>query len=132
MAKKKKAGRKKATVSKSQAVRDYLESKPDALPVAVSEALKKKGIDAAPSLVSQVKYQMKTEAPKAATVPAPRKKKPVTKAKTAKTAKAARELTPPKLDELTASELLNVKEIVDQLGGRQRVQEALQILRELS
>ena len=130
MAKKKKAGRKK--VSKSQAIRDYLASKPDALPVAVSEALKKKGIDAAPSLVSQVKYQMRPEAPKAATVPAPRKKKPATKAKTAKTAKAARGSTPPKRDELKASDLLKVKEIVDQMGGRQRVQEARQILRELS
>ena len=130
MAKKKKAGRKK--VSKSQAVRDYLKSNPDAMPVAVSEALKKKGIDDAPSLVSQFKNQMKPQAPIAATAPTPPEQKPVAKATTAKTAKAAQGSTLTKQDELTASDLLKVKEIVDQLGGRQRVQEALQILRELS
>jgi hypothetical protein len=127
MAKKKKTGRKKATVSKSQAVRDYLKSKPKAMPVDVSEALKKKGLDVAPSLVSQVKYQMKPEGAKSTAAPkAPRKKKSAAKAKTAK-AKSA------KLRKgLTANDLLKVKELADQLGGQHKLQEAIQILRRLA
>ncbi|MFV1964625.1 MAG: hypothetical protein ACC628_04325 [Pirellulaceae bacterium] len=121
-------------MSRSQSVRNYLESKPDAMPKAVSQALKEEGIDAAPMLVSQVKYQMKIDAAQAATAPSPPRKEHAAKAKTPKikAAKAKRRSTPRKQNELTANDLLKVKEIVDRLGGRQRLQEAMQILRELS
>lgn len=56
----------KETVSRSQAIRDYLKSvKPSERgPRAVSEALKSKGINVTPQLVSQVKNSIKKKTKK--------------------------------------------------------------------
>jgi hypothetical protein len=60
--------------TKSTAIRTYIEKHPDAGPTAVSTALKKKGIDASPTLVSNVKARMNLGAGRPAANGKPRRK----------------------------------------------------------
>ncbi len=50
--------KKKPSINKSQAIRDYLKAKPEAGPTEVVRELKKKGIKITPALVSNVKKAM--------------------------------------------------------------------------
>ena len=58
MAKKTVSKKKSGGVNKSQAIRDYLKSHPNAGPTEVCKELKKKGLTIAPALVSNVKRAM--------------------------------------------------------------------------
>lgn len=54
----------KATVNRSDKIREYIKTNPAAGPRAVSDALKAKGIKVAPGLVSVVKSKMNTKGAK--------------------------------------------------------------------
>jgi hypothetical protein len=61
MAKRAKAGGTEAKVNKSAAVREYLDSHKDAKPKEIVAALKEKGIDISPNMVSIVKAKAKVK-----------------------------------------------------------------------
>jgi hypothetical protein len=99
--------KKSARVNKTQAVREFFASQPNAMPKAVSEALKEKGVNVTPQIVSQIKYQLRLLGGRAS----------------GRKNKAA--------GDLTAADLVKVKELADRLGGQQKVAQALEILRRL-
>lgn len=74
----------KAKGNKSQAIRDYLKTKPNAANQAVADALTKQGFDVTANYVSTIKTNMKNTTTKKA----PAKKKAVAKGKTAAKRKA--------------------------------------------
>ncbi len=128
MAKKKseEAGAKRE-VNKTQAIREYLESNPDAMPKAVSADLKAQGIDVAPQRVSIVKSNLK----KAAEGGAPSKRGRRKKGVRAKAARAPR--SPARTNnDLSFQTLQKAKELSDQLGGVEKARDALTALLELT
>ena len=107
MAKKKKAG-----VNKSQAIRDHLAKQPDDGPKAIVVALRKKRITVTEALASQVKY-----------VKAGKKKR--------RRKKKAATTQPTVSDRISISTLVQVKKMVDQLGGIEKTKTALAALAKL-
>lgn len=114
---KKKADSDSATVNKSKAVRDYVTANPDAMPKEVADALTKDGVDVSAQFVSQIKYQMKLSG----------SRKAGEKRGGGRSAGGRGRGQGP----LTADELIKVKNLVDELGGEDRVQEALTLLKKL-
>lgn len=108
---KKKSAREGRGVNKTQMVREFLMTQPGSMPKAVSEALKEKGVNVTPQIVSQIKYQMRLLGGHGM-------------------AKLAGEKGGV-AGELSAAQLVQVKELADQLGGQQKVAQALEILRKL-
>jgi len=88
MAKRKASGR--SGVNKSQAIKDYLASHPDAAPKAAAEDLKQQGVSVTPGYVSTIKSQQKTKS----------------KTKTGRRRKAASKDTSPVEDVKHAGELM--------------------------
>ena len=115
MAKKKTATKrrpKKRTVNKSEAVRDFMNSNPDAKPKEIAEALSKKGIKVTPQAVSTIKFNAaKKSAPKAG-----RRGRPA----------AAKNGT------VKVDSLLKAKQFAEQLGGVDQAKQALDVLAKLS
>lgn len=108
---KKKPDRKETGVNKTKLVREFLTAQPDAMPRAVSEALKERNVEVSPQIVSQIKYQMRLMGGSGL----------------AKAAGAKGRAT----GALSAEELVKVKKLADELGGQQKVAQALEILRKL-
>jgi hypothetical protein len=98
-------------VSNSQAVRDYLQANPKALPKQTVEALAEQGIEVSRTLVSQIKFKMK-----------PKKRRGRKKA-----ARGAK----PGGDKIALSSLITAKKMAEQLGGLEKAKAALAALAKL-
>ncbi len=114
-------------VNKSQAIRDYLSEKPGATASEICPALKEKGIEVTPGLVSQVKSTIGDKKPK--TRKTTKKKK--TSAKKTSSPKTSRS-TGSKAAAISGSELMDAKKLADELGGISRARQALDLLEQLS
>jgi len=109
--------RKKTGVNKSQAIRDYLSTNPKATGNEITAALAKKGIKVSPGLASNVKYTSGPNRKKTAG------KKTVVKRRRPGKRSAA---------DLSLSDLLATKSLVDQLGGIGEARRALDTLEKLT
>ncbi len=112
----------KKSVNKSQAVRDYLSARPDAMPKDVMAALAKDGIKVSRVLVSTVKSKLN---------------KGGTAKKAAKKPAAAVAATPAVVEKptnggtITLDQVKKVAHTIKTLGGFQRVIEVLEVIKEL-
>lgn len=117
MAKKKAAG-----PNKSAAIREYLKSKPDAGPTEVAGELKKKGVDVALALVSNVKAAMlgrkKKKKKKKGAKPGP------------KTGRVGRPAGPS--DKVSLAHLVEAQQFAAKVGGVEQAQALLKALGKLS
>ncbi len=111
--------KKRTGVSKSQVIRNYLATNPNATPNKIVAALGKKGIKVSPGLASNVKY---TSGPKR------RLKKKTGKKKVVKRRRPGRRSAA----ELSANDLLAAKQLADQLGGIGEARRALDTLERLT
>jgi len=103
------------SVNKSEAVRRYAAEHPEAMPRQIADALNQEGLDVTAQFVSQIKYQSKLTGPR-------------TSSRSRGRANKARGR---KLGPLTADELMQVKTLLERLGGEARLAEALDVLRQL-
>ena len=111
-------GRKKASgVNKSQVIREYLSKNPDASPKQVVEALGAEGIEVSEGLASNVKYTSRNR------VGGPRRRgrPPGRTARVARSGGAT----------VTAEDLLNAKQLVDNMGGIEVARRAIDTLEQL-
>ncbi len=100
------------SVSKTQLVREFLTAQPNAMPKEVSEKLKEdKGVDVSPQIVSQIKYQMRLMGGH-----------PAIRGRGASAVST----------ELSAQELVRVKQLADELGSSTKIEQALEILKKLN
>lgn len=101
--------------NKSAAIRDYLANKPDAGPTEVVKELKKKNIDVAPALVSNVKAALR--------------------GKKGGKRKGAKGKPGPKprftADTVSISSLVEAREFADKVGGVEKAQNLLRALGKL-
>ena len=105
------------TISKSQAVRDYLAAHPDAKPKEIAPALSAAyGITITPPMISMIKSKTKAQGRQRARGNPPRKQRSVRR---------------PAAGAITIEELLLFKKSVDALGGVIRARRALDVLAEL-
>ena len=111
--------KKKGGPNKSQAIRDYLKSKPDAGPTEIVKELKKKGMTLTPALVSNVKAAMLGKKPGKKK----RRGKPGPKPGAKRTARVA--------DKVSLSDLLDAREFVDKVGGAEQAQALIKALGKL-
>ncbi|MEM0926392.1 MAG: hypothetical protein AAGJ83_10180 [Planctomycetota bacterium] len=118
MAKKKSGG-----ISKSQAIRDYMNANPSVKPKGVAEALKAKGYDVTPNYVSMIKFQSKNKSTKT-------KRRGRTAGTTRKPA-AAKKATSAS-DSVSLDSLIKVKEVVRAIGSIEEAKSALEALEKLS
>ncbi|TWU00155.1 hypothetical protein Pla108_11000 [Botrimarina colliarenosi] len=111
--------------NKSAAIREYLKSKPDAGPTEVATELKKKGIDVALALVSNVK---------AAMLGKKKKKKKRAKPGPKTGAKSGRPVGRPAgaTDKVSLSHLIEAQEFAAKVGGVDQAQSLLKALGKLS
>ncbi len=105
--------------NKSQAIRDYYKSNPQAKPKDVVTALKKKGVDVSAQFVSTIRSVSKKKGGKVG-----RPGRPVGST----TAKRGR---PSRSQEVSLDALINVKRIVDEMGGIGQARSALSALERL-
>ena len=105
---------KKKGPNKSQAIRDYYKSHPDAKPREVVVALKKKGIVVNAQFVSTIRSVSKKKGGKIG-----RPGRPVGSGRRARP------------DEVSLDSLLKIKEIVDEMGGIGQARSALSALEQL-
>lgn len=105
MAKKKRTG-----PNKSQAIRDYLKTHPNAGPTEVGRELKKKGLKVAPALVSNVKAAMLGK--KAG-------------------GKRGRRTAMGKNDQVSITALVDAREFVDSVGGIAKAKKIIAALEKL-
>ncbi|QDV72080.1 hypothetical protein [Botrimarina mediterranea] len=121
MAKKKASG-----PNKSEAIREYLKSHPDAGPTEVATELKKKGIDVALALVSNVKAAMlgrkKKKKKKKGAKPGP---------KTGRVGRPAGRPAGP-TDKVSLSHLIEAQDFAAKVGGVEQAQALLKALGKLS
>ena len=96
---------------KSEAVRNYIAAHPDAKPKEIYEALTKKGVKLSLALVNAIKYSSKSGSRK----------------KTARRKKASKKSS----GSISLTELIAAKELVESMGGTERVREALSVLDQL-
>jgi len=117
------AKRKVKGKSRSEHIRDYLRSNPEASPKQIVEGLAEKGVKVSVGLASNVKY---TSGPGGSG-----KKKTVRKK--AKAGKPAGKKTAGRRGSagLTATDLLEAKHLADQVGGIQEARAALDALEKL-
>ncbi len=104
--------KKKASINKSQLIRDQIAAQPKDGPKAIAAALKKKGVKVTESLVGAVKY----------------KKKGKKKRRGRKAAAAAK---PAASDKVSLSTLVQAKKLADGLGGIEKAKGALAALAKL-
>ena len=109
----KKQSTKKKGVNKSQVIRGMLHQHPNASPLAISEALGKRGVKVTPGFVSTIKSQSGAK----------KKRRRVKK----RVGRAAR----PAGDTVSVSALVQAKRLADQLGGVEKAQDALSALSKL-
>jgi hypothetical protein len=109
--------KKRTGVNKSQAIRDFLSTNPEATGSEITAALAKKGIKVSPGLASNVKYTS-----------GPKRKKKTSKNKVVKRRLPGRRSA----SELSANDLLAAKQLADQLGGIQEARRALDTLEKLT
>jgi hypothetical protein len=105
--------KRRRTVNKSQAIRDYLATNPNATPSVIHDALAKKGIKVGASLISQVKYK-----------PGPSNGRRMGRPVAGRPARQRSEAVDVEL-------LLGAKAIAEKLGGVARAKEALAMLERL-
>jgi hypothetical protein len=98
----------KRTTNKSQAIRDYLQTHPDATPAVIQQELLRQGVDVGYSLISQVKY--KGAGSKTGTRSGPGRRGGIN---------------------ISMDDLVNAKQIADRLGGVERAKQALTMLERL-
>lgn len=116
------AKRKKTTVNKSAAIRDYIAANPNAGPTEIYDALTKQGLKVSKGLVGVVKYSKPK--PKSGKRPGrPVKAKTVAVARTTKTQSSG---------DIQASDLIAAKKLVDSLGSIAKTREALELLERLA
>lgn len=108
--------KKKTSVNKSQAIRDFMAANPDAAPKDVEAALAKEGIKVTAALVSTVKTNAKAKG---------KPKKAATKKKT-----AAKK--PPASDKIALSALFEAKKLAQRLGGIDAAKQAINALAQLT
>ena len=114
MAKKKTVTRgrpKKGNVNKSEAVREFMASHPDAKPKEVSAALAKKGIKVTPQAVSTIRFQA---------------------AKKAGAKSGRRGKTKSQNGMVQVDTLVQAKQFVDKMGGVESAKQALNVLARLT
>lgn len=99
---------KKRTVNKSAAIRDYLDEHPNAGPTEIVEALAKKGVEVTPSFVSNIKSKTKSGL-------GPRRR-----GRTAGSSGVT-----------SVNALVGAKKLIDQMGGIDQAQHALDVLKRL-
>jgi hypothetical protein len=108
----------KSTISKSQAVRDYLTEHPAAMPKEIAPAVKSAhGLDVSPQMISMIKSKLgkgRRRRRKAGAAPA---------AAVSRGNNSAR---------FTIDDLITAKKLAQQIGGIPRAQEALAALARLS
>jgi len=105
------------TISKSQAVRDYLSEHPTAKPKEIAPALSAAyGITVTPQMISMIKSKTNAQGRKRANEAPTRGRRP-----------ARRQAS----DVITVDELLSIKKLVDMLGGPERARRALDVLIQL-
>ncbi|MEM6473292.1 MAG: hypothetical protein AAF802_27270 [Planctomycetota bacterium] len=119
MAKKKRSG-----VSKSQAIRDYMDANPTAKPKDVAEALTAKGYDVTPNYVSMIKFQTKKKSGKTK-----RRGRPA--GSTSKAA-ATNKSTVSSSDTVSVDSLIKLKEAVKAVGSIEEARAALTALEKLA
>src|SRR5262245_39349458 len=101
--------KRRQSINKSQAIRDYLARRPTATPTQIKEALAKKGITVGDSLISQIKYRPRP-------MKGDRRDRPMT---------SSRER------QISLQKLLIAKALAQRLGGLARAHEALFALEKL-
>ncbi len=99
--------------ARTQAVRDYLTENPDASPKAVVEGLQEKGIKVKVTLVNSIKYKKPAKG---------RKRRALAVQSAARKASTGT---------LGFGQLVEVKKVVDALGGAEQVRQALDALAQL-
>ena len=111
-----------ATISKSQAVRDYLAEHPTALPKEIAPAVKAAhGLDVSPQMISMIKSKLGKNS---------RRRHRKTNAEGAAPAKAAGRKA--NSARFTIEDLLIAKKLAQTMGGIPRAQQALAALARLS
>jgi hypothetical protein len=107
-----------ATISKSQAVRDYLDEHPTAMPKEIAPAVKSAhGLDVSPQMISMIKSKLgKKGRPR-------RRKAGAAAAAASRGANSSR---------FTIEDLVTAKKLAQQIGGIPRAQEALAALARLN
>ena len=128
------------SINKSQAVRDYLSTQPDAMPKDVMAALAKDGIDVSRILVSTVKNKLKNgSAGQKAAAKRAAKKRVAKKRSARKRAVVAASPAAPTVVEkpatnsgtITLDQIKMVAQTIYALGGYERVTEVLEVIKEL-
>lgn len=114
--------KKKPSVNKSAAIREYLESHPGAKPKEIITELRKNGVVVKAGSVSMVLYGPSSKSAKSGA----RRKKKAARRTTTKSAAPASAST-----ELSANDILAVKALTDQLGGIDAARAAINTLLEL-
>jgi hypothetical protein len=102
----------KASVNKSQAIRDYTKAHPKAGPTQVAAELKKEGIDVSAAFVSTVRNLAK-------------------KSKRGRRKKAATVAKPAVSESIEISALLSAKKLIEEVGGIEKARAALAALAKL-
>jgi hypothetical protein len=119
---------KKPDVSKTQAVADYLKTKPNASRVEIAEALSKQGIRLTPSHVANIKSKLKKQ--RLAKKPA-KSVKPATEAVPVVAAALVVEKPSKPGDTVTLDQIRKVAQTVKAIGGLDRLRELLELVREV-
>ena len=117
---------KKAKISKTQAVRDYLKGHPGAMNVEIAAALTKQGITITPAHVGTIKtINKKAHAAKQAA------KKPAAVEAAAPAAPAVAEKPATNGGMITLEQIKKMAKTINTLGGYQRVTEVLGVIKEM-
>jgi hypothetical protein len=115
MAKRRSTG---GTISKSQAVRDYLAQHPNAKPKEIAPAVKAEhGLEVSPQMISMIKSKSRRRGGR-------RRGRPAGAAPVGRPRGSA--------SRITVEDLVTAKRLADQIGGVARAQEALAALAKLS
>lgn len=113
--------KKKKSVNKSLAIREYLAVSPDAKPPEVIAAMKSKGITVTAQFVSTVKSTSKKKST--------RGKSPVKKSTAAK--RGPRKATLKAAGAISLDSLIKAKQLVEEMGGVEEARSALTALEQL-
>ena len=115
--------KKKSSVNKSQAIRDYYDANPDAKPLEVVAAMKKQGVTVNAQFVSTVKSNAKKKTTRG---------KPTASAKKSKTGKRGPRKATLKADgAISLDSLIKAKQLVEEMGGVEEARNALTALEQL-
>jgi arginine repressor len=114
---------KKQAVSKTQAVRDYLDTHPGAMNKEIAAALTKQGIKINAAHVASIKTKIKASTAKKAA------KKPASAEAAASATPAVVEKPTKPADTITLDQVKKVAETIRTIGGLQRVAEVLEVIK---